>query len=167
MSLIRLALAASLVAGCSDSTPPGQGGGVPDAEASVQTCAPGPDGGDLPCDVSAVLQARCQHCHTTPKLPPPDNAPFTLRTYEDLAAPFGTTGLRRWQRVAQVIEPGNFPHMPPATQPQPTPSDLATLRGWFAACAPPLQEGTGCDVAEDGGTGGDASDDEASESAAD
>jgi hypothetical protein len=107
--------------------------------------------------VSQVFQARCQHCHTTPRPPPPDNAPFPLRTYEDLASPFGTTGLLRWQRVAEVIEPGNFPHMPPPTQPQLTTGDFATLRAWFAACAPPLPEGTGCDVTEDAGASDAAS----------
>jgi hypothetical protein len=118
-----------------------------------------------------VFQVRCQHCHTTPKLPPPNNAPFTLRTYEDLSAPFGITSMRRWQRVAQVIEPNNFPHMPPSTQPQLVPSDFATLRAWFAACAPPVPEGTGCDVTEDGGaavdTGADSSRDAGAEAAPD
>jgi hypothetical protein len=121
----------------------------------------------LPCDVSAVFQTRCQHCHTTPKLPPPNNAPFTLRTYEDLTAPFGITNLRRWQRVAQVIEPGNYPHMPPSTQPQLVASDFSTLRGWFAACAPPVPEGTGCDVSESAGDAGDAAADTSPEGAAD
>ena len=136
------------------SSPSTAGGGT---DAAV--CPPPPDAGDLPCDVSAVLRVRCQHCHTTPKLPPPNNAPFTLRTYEDLTAPFGTTGLRRWQRVSQVIEPGNFPHMPPPTQPQLVESDFDTLRAWFAACAPGLPEGMGCDFAEDGGMSPESSDD--------
>jgi hypothetical protein len=106
---------------------------------------------------------RCQHCHTTPMLPPPNKAPFNLRTYEDLAAPFGITNLRRWQRVSQVIEPNNYPHMPPPSQPQLTDADFATLHKWFAACAPPVPEGTGCDVSEGAGdaapgdgAGGDA-----------
>jgi hypothetical protein len=154
------AVAAGWLAHCSSpAATPGDGkastGSAADAGGDSQVCAAPPDAGDLPCNVSAVFQLRCQHCHTTPKLPPPDNAPFPLRRYEDLSAPFGTTGLVRWQRVAQVIEPGNFPHMPPPTQPQPTPSDLDTLRTWFAACAPPVPEGTGCDV-EDAGDAGDA-----------
>jgi hypothetical protein len=95
-----------------------------------------------------------------PRLPPPNNAPFNLRTYEDLTSRFGITDLLRWQRVAQVIEPGNYPHMPPAGQPQLTASDFSTLRGWFAACAPPVPEGTGCDVSEGSASdGGDAAGD--------
>ncbi len=64
--------------------------------------------------------------------------------------PFGMTGLRRWQRMAKVIEPDNFPHMPPNGQPQLTDADFQTLRSWFSACVPPNLEGAGCDV-DDGG----------------
>jgi hypothetical protein len=71
-------------------------------------------------------------------------------TYEDLQTQFGITGLVRWQRMAEVIEPGNAPHMPPRDQPQLTLSDLATLRGWFGACAPPVSEGAGCDNVDGG-----------------
>ena len=157
MPLRRAALVACVTIGCFTSAPPDEGGVDATADgADAFVCPPGPDAGDLPCDVSAVFQAKCQHCHTTPKLPPPDNAPFTLKTYEDLVTPFGTTGLVRWQRVAQVIEPNNFPHMPPPTQPQLTQSDFDTLHAWFDACAPALPEGTGCDVGEDAGADADA-----------
>lgn len=133
-----------------------------DAAADALSCPSPPATGDLPCDVSAVFQVRCQHCHTTPKLPPPNNAPFNLRTYEDLTAPFGITNLRRWQRVSQVIEPNNYPHMPPPGQPQLTDSDFATLHKWFADCAPAVPEGTGCDVSEGAGAGSGASTGDAS-----
>lgn len=151
MSLRRIALASSIAIGCFTSAPSDSDGGA-DASSDVGidafVCPPGPDSGDLPCDVSAVFQTRCQKCHTIPKLAPPDNAPFPLRTYEDLATPFGSTGLLRWERVSQVIEPNNFPHMPPPTEPQLTSSDFDTLHAWFDACAPALPEGTGCDVTE-------------------
>jgi hypothetical protein len=113
------------------------------------TCdtADAPKSGDLPCDVAAVLRARCQPCH---QQPPKNHAPFPELTYEDLQMPFGITGLVRWQRMAEVIEPGNAPHMPPRDRPQLNPSDFATLRGWFGACAPPLVEGTGCDNVDAG-----------------
>jgi hypothetical protein len=150
--LSRCALVACFVVGCSGGTAPAASG-ASDAAGDGPTCPAPPETGDLPCPVSAVFQAKCQHCHTIPKLPPPNNAPFPLRTYEDLIAPFGITNLRRWQRVAQVIEPGNFPHMPPPSQPQLMQSDFDTLHAWFMSCAPPLPEGTGCDVSEDGGAG--------------
>jgi hypothetical protein len=152
-----IALAAGLAGlGCSGPAQTSADAGPADG-GDAQVCPSPQPTGDLPCDVSAVFQARCQHCHTIPRLPPPNNAPFNLRTYEDLTSPFGITDLLRWQRVAQVIEPGNYPHMPPAGQPQLTASDFSTLRGWFAACAPPVPEGTGCDVSEGSGSdGGDA-----------
>jgi hypothetical protein len=106
-----------------------------------------PPAGDLPCDVSAVLLARCLPCH---QMPPRHHAPFSEMTYEDLLTPFGMTGLVRWQRMAEVIEQGNAPHMPPRALAQLSDSDFATLRGWFGACAPPIAEGSGCDVVDAG-----------------
>ena len=115
------------------------------APPDAAVCSPdAPDAGDLPCDVAAVLESKCQPCHHSP---PANGAPFPLLTYEDLVSPFGTDMLR-WQRVAQVVEPDASLHMPPVAQPQPTPADLDTLRAWFAACAPPTAEGSGCDVGE-------------------
>jgi hypothetical protein len=111
--------------------------------------ATAPTSGDLPCDVAGVLAAKCWPCH---QMPPQHHAPFSELTYEDLVMPLGVTGLVRWQRMAEVIEPGNAPHMPPRDQPQLSDSDFATLRGWFGACAPPLPEGSGCDGLPDGGS---------------
>jgi hypothetical protein len=106
-----------------------------------------PKSGDLPCDVAAVLRAKCQPCH---QQPPQHHAPFPELTYEDLQTPFGMTGLVRWQRMAEVIEPGNAPHMPPRDQPQLSASDFATLRGWNGACAPPVAQGAGSDHVDGG-----------------
>lgn len=148
---MRFWLLALALAGCTAPPPVA----IPDASAGADLamgCPPGPATGDLPCDVGAVLQAKCQPCHTIPRM---NGAPFPLRSYEDTQQPLGTTGLLRWQRMAQVIEPNNFPHMPPIGYPQLSDADFATLRGWFAACAQPVPEGTGCDVGEvvpDGGT---------------
>jgi hypothetical protein len=50
--------------------------------------------------------------------------------------------------MAEVIEPDGVPHMPFKDAPQPSTAQLDTLRAWFAACAPPVAEGTGCDVGE-------------------
>jgi hypothetical protein len=71
-------------------------------------------------------------------------------TWEDTQKPLGTTGLARWQRISEVIEPNNFPHMPPTGNPQLTDSDLTTMRGWLAACAHPVEEGSGCDTVDAG-----------------
>jgi hypothetical protein len=116
-------------------------------DAGACDTADAPRSGELPCDVAAVLKAKCQPCH---QQPPKNHAPFPELTYQDLLMPYGTVGLLRWQRMSEVIEPGNAPHMPPRDQPQLTASDFATLRGWFAACAPPAPEGMGCDVVDGG-----------------
>jgi hypothetical protein len=132
-------------AGCGASDPPpvsvvdaGSDAGAGDADA----CAP-PSVGDLPCDVSAVLDI-CRNCHT---MPPMSGAPFPFLTYEDTQEIyFGA--MRRWQRMAQVIEPNDPLHMPPRTAinvPQLTDAQLDTLRAWFRACTPPEPEGMGCD----------------------
>lgn len=144
-ALPLLALAAVLGA-CSGATP--ADGGAPDAAPDLEPCPPMPASGDIPCDVGAVLAARCQICHTLPRM---NGAPFPLLTYEQLHAQFGTTSLLKWQRMAQVIEPDNLPHMPPAGRTQLDDTEIGVLRGWFAQCAPPVAEGTGCDVDEDGG----------------
>ena len=115
----------------------------------AQACAAvtGPTVGDLPDDVNTVLRGRCQICHSAP---PQNQAPFSLVSYEDTQTPFGITDKRKWQRMAQVIEPDGLPHMPRDGAPQLADSELATLREWFAACAPPIPEGTGHDLAADG-----------------
>jgi hypothetical protein len=135
-----LALAAvALSVGCGGGENDADGG----ADLSAPACTSFPSSGDLPCDVAAVLQGNCQHCHSNP---PQNNAPFPEVTFEDLEQPFGTNGLHRWQRMAQVIVPGATPiHMPPPGQPQLTAAQLQTLEAWFAQCAPPAAEGTGCD----------------------
>ena len=113
------------------------------AGSSDAACSPeaGPAMGDLPIAVADVLIARCQPCHQSPPL---NGAPFPLMSYEDTLAPFNRS-LRRWQRMAEVIDPTATFHMPPPGQPQLTVDELATLRGWLATCAQPVPEGTGGD----------------------
>jgi hypothetical protein len=115
------------------------------AMAGAASCGPGPSAGDFPCDVGAVIAARCQPCHQQPQK---NGAHFPLLSYEDTRQPFGTSGLVRFQRMAQVIEPDGLPHMPPRTAAQPSDSELQTLRAWLASCAQPVAEGSGCDTAE-------------------
>jgi hypothetical protein len=124
---------------------PAPDAGIDDAPADAGVCTP-PLTGDLPCDVAGVL-AICQNCHNVPQV---RNAPFPFLTYEDTqAAYFGP--MRRWERMAQVIEPNDAVHMPPRTAtdiPQLTDPQLDTLRNWFRACTPPEPEGQGCDKGE-------------------
>jgi hypothetical protein len=107
-----------------------------------------PDGGDFPPAVYAVLRDKCQTCHTFPLL---NLAKKTLLTYEQTQDRFGITSKLYWQRMSEVIEPDAIPHMPYMNAPPLTDAELATLRGWFASCALPVPEGTGCDGLPDGG----------------
>ncbi len=113
-----------------------------DAAANAASCPAGPASGDFPCDVGAIIAARCQPCHQNPTK---NGAHFSLLSYEDTRQPFGP-GTLRFQRMAQVIEPDFLPHMPPHGQPQPTLAELDTLRAWFRGCALPTSEGKGCDA---------------------
>ena len=88
----------------------------------------------------ALFARRCTPCHGRPTA---NHAPFALVTYEDTQAPYGTMGWRRWERMAQVIDDGGLPHMPPLDAGQLTAGDLDVLRAWFAACAPGLPEDGG------------------------
>lgn len=137
---LLLALGSGFLAACSggDSGDPGGGGGN-----TTATCEDGPDTGDLPCDVADVLSARCQGCHQDP---PVGGAHFPLLSYEDTHKLRGMTGKRNWQRMAEVIEPDGSPHMPYKDAEQLSEAQLQTLRDWFAACAAPVSEGTGCDT---------------------
>jgi uncharacterized membrane protein len=142
--LVVVALACSGVLGaCSSST--GRDGSPSAAPACDPTATPAT--GDLPDAVNAVLVDKCQACHTSP---PKNHAPWPLLSFEETQLRFGITDKRRWQRMAEVIEPGGSPHMPFGNAPQLTPEELTTLRSWFAACAMPLAEGTGHDVKDDG-----------------
>lgn len=154
---LRLAALIALV-GCSEcymapavaAAPIADADGGDAADAVSSACDPSqtPSIGDLPDDVSAVLRDKCQSCHSAP---PQHHAPFPLVSFEDTQKRFGITTKRRWQRMAEVIEPGGLPHMPYGTAPPLADTQLSTLRLWFAGCATPVPEGTGHDLTDDGG----------------
>lgn len=128
---------------CSTDTIPAEGsGGAGGGDGGA--CAPNPAQGEFPCDVYAVLHAKCHTCHATDKLPT-SGAPFSLLQYEDTQHVFGKGPKLRWQRMSEVIEPGAIPHMPFGMAPQLTADEKATLEAWFAECAPPATAGMGCE----------------------
>lgn len=142
--LVVVALACTGVLGaCSSST---GSDGSPNAAPACDPAAT-PVTGDLPDAVNAVLVDKCQACHTSP---PKNHAPWALLSFEETQVRYGITDKKRWQRMAEVIEPGGSPHMPFGDAPQLTPDQLTTLRSWFAGCAMPIAEGTGHDVKDDG-----------------
>lgn len=143
--LISMALCLTAMVACSPEHATSSSSGASDTSGDTGECVNDVEQGDLPCDVAAVLKSRCQTCHTDPLV---GGAKFPLLTYEDAAALRGMTGIRRWQRMADVIEPEGLPHMPYKDAPQLSPDQLETLRSWLSACAPPVTEGEGCDLGE-------------------
>ena len=109
---------------CTTATSAGAGGAgsfvckYPDASAG------------LPCEVFTILADNCHSCHTDP---PANGAPFPLLTYEDTQAPYFKTDLKRWERMARVVEPNGSPRMPLGLPPL-DPAQLNPLRDWFATC---------------------------------
>ncbi len=102
-------------------------------DASFANCGSVATTGTLPADVDAVLQAKCQLCHTDP---PQNGAPFPLKTYADLHATF-VGSIPRYQEAYALIQPDGMPHMPFGNAPQLTTDEFAILSSWLAACAPP------------------------------
>src|SRR5579884_1296289 len=100
------------------------GGGQHAVTFDFDACAPNPSVGDFPTDVGGVIRAKCQACHSDPTR---HGAPFPLVNYEGVVAslPGVQPPIPIWQEMAQVIQPGNVPHMP-LSGPQLTDVELKT-----------------------------------------
>lgn len=85
--------------------------------------------GTLPCEVAALLAAKCQTCHSSP----PKGAPMPLVTHGDLTKPSAvdpsrTFAQRSLERMKSTVSP-----MPPSGASM---ADIATLEAWVNAGAP-------------------------------
>jgi hypothetical protein len=116
-------------------------GGDGGAGGHGQACPPSDAAGELPCEVAAVLAAKCATCHSPDELSH-SGAPFALVTYADTQALLGERP--RWQRMREVIQPDGIPHMPLGSAPQLTVEEKRVLDTWFEACAPPRAAGASC-----------------------
>jgi hypothetical protein len=96
-------------------------------------CGTSPASGTIPADVLAVMSARCQTCH---QMPPLNNAPFPLLSYQDVHSLYGGT-IPKYQEMHYLIQPDGSPHMPYGNAPQLTADQFTTLDDWLVACAPP------------------------------
>jgi hypothetical protein len=131
--------------GSGGSSPRGSGG----ATGSGGAPGNGGAGGGLPCDVAAVLKAKCQGCHAATPL---SGAPMSLLTYADTQAPAPSSASTPvWKSMQVRVHSTTMTVMPPRGQPSLTSAELATLDGWFAAGAP---AGTQACPGGGGGTGG-------------
>ncbi|HEY2410296.1 MAG TPA: hypothetical protein VGI10_30030 [Polyangiaceae bacterium] len=107
------------------------------AALALASCAsrsdpPGPDF-VLPCDVAAVLQDVCQHCHTSP---PQNGAPFPLLTGNDTQAPFDPPydNTPIWQVMGAAVDAGVMP--PPDGGVDISQAEREVIIDWAAAGAP-------------------------------
>lgn len=90
----------------------------------------------LPCDVAALLAARCQGCHK-----PGGNGPMPLLTYADLVAP-SPSDPSKSNAVAVIgrMRSSSKP-MPPGKIEKATEAEIQSVEKWVAAGTP----GDGCD----------------------
>jgi hypothetical protein len=128
-------------------------GGVQGGGAAGGVAGGGGTGNGLPCDVNAILLAKCQTCHGNPLM----SGPMPLITWNDLQATSPVySGVKIAERVKARIHNTASP-MPPATRPQLTAQELAVLDAYLDAGAPQstaVCEGGGGTTGGGGGTTG-------------
>jgi hypothetical protein len=139
--------AAAGVGGAAGAMGGGAAGGGATGGAGGGEAAGGAASGGLPCEVNALLVARCQQCHSNP---PVFGAPMPLVTRADLLAPAPTdatttVGARSVVRVHDDVKP-----MPQPPNPRASEAEVAALEAWVSAGMPASSEG--CNGA--GGAGG-------------
>jgi hypothetical protein len=123
-------------------TPPGASGPIdrptPGQPPPASPAGPGvnrPQG--LPCEVQAIVQARCAGCHASPPL---YGAPMSLLNpsqFQETAS----TKQKIWQEARTRLSAGT---MPPAGATPLTDAEKATLLAWLERAAPPAPEGASC-----------------------
>jgi hypothetical protein len=95
----------------------------------------------LPCDVEAVLKAKCQRCHQNPPL---NGAPFPLLTWENTQAIYFNQPI--YARMLKAVSSGFMPYkgvvLDPPVEPL-TDDEKATLIAWLSECGPPAEK-TSC-----------------------
>lgn len=102
--------------------------------------ADGGNGGDatgdlsstLPCEVRAIIEGACVHCHSAPTAA---DAPMSLLSRADFLRPSTvdgvTVGALSLDRLRELPSP-----MPPKSEPPLAPAHRAILESWFAAGMP-------------------------------
>lgn len=136
-------LALLVVAGCASSS-----GGDPPAPGPDPTCTvqPAEPGDEYPCDVEAILAAKCRRCHTSTEeldrcypAKECERAPFPLLTFADSRQDIGD-GTTPVAHIADAVRTGFMPFQSTrlTTPVEPlTESETSTLIDWANACGPP------------------------------
>jgi hypothetical protein len=142
---------AFMLLNCGDHDPDVQreGGALPHFDGGG-----GADGTVTFCEALAVVQKKCQRCHTDPT---ENGAPFPLLTYEDFQEPYPHSDSPPvWERAGKAVESGFMPAVSIPIEPPPEPltkAEKTTLLSWFNQGAPKLG-GTDCPSAGGGGESG-------------
>jgi hypothetical protein len=106
--------------------------------------------GYFPCNVEAVLKAKCHTCHIASE-PRPMGAPFSLITYADTQAPYkGMPSLKIYQVMKTAVESGFMPLSTSPTGPL-LADEKTTLLAWLNAGA--LAAATPCATTADASAG--------------
>ena len=112
----------------------GSGGSATTTGTGNTTASTGTAGLDgLPCDIAALLTAKCVTCHSTPPLA---NVPSSLTSYADLTAPSKgdpsiSAAAMALSRMKSAVSP-----MPPAPATPPTAAEIAAFEAWVTAGTP-------------------------------
>jgi hypothetical protein len=149
-----LALVLSVSCGSDDPAPSegtggsgggGSGGAVGSGGANAG-CSDDPGKtGAYPCDVGAIIEAKCQRCHQTEDALSECHAagtcvkgPFSLLTWADTRVLYGGTPV--YEHIPRVVKSGAMPFMASDISPPVealTESEKTTLIEWAEGCAPP------------------------------
>lgn len=126
-----VAFAAGCYAGTDEATPSRGVANVATVDGGPSQRVEGNEPSGLPCDVDAILRARCHACHGSPP-----SGPVRLVTWDDLAAsspaePAATVATRVLARIRDDARP-----MPPSPVPRLSPADVATMEQWITSGMP-------------------------------
>jgi hypothetical protein len=152
LALWFLLAAALAFAGCASDSKPGVSGPrttPSDSGGTEKGCADaapeGTAGSFFPCDVDAILAAKCRRCHTTRDVQDVcvadktcERAPFPLLVWSDTRRAYGTR--RPMDLIARVVSDGYMPFQSTRITPpveKLTEAEKTTLIQWAEACAPP------------------------------
>lgn len=117
----------------------GSAGSAGAAGADASTCPPVDPGivsPAFPCEIEAIIAAKCQRCHQDP---PQNGAPFPLLTWQDTQEEYLLSPI--WKRMYNAVNTGFMPFvalpLDPPVEPL-TPQEKDTLLAWLE-CALPVE----------------------------
>lgn len=116
--------------GATTSSAGGTGG------AGGMMCTGDPQSGDIPCDVNAILVAKCQNCHEAEHL---NGAPIDLFACERFHEIDCDDQKTRFQKTRDYVASDFMPIGDDLTA-----DEKQTLLDWLDACAPCEATGTAC-----------------------